>query len=365
MGIFDTINGIADDINDRIEGAVDGVTDKIGDFFGISRDDPAGDPTFGRPTRSSYHLRYPLANHHQYKATINFGTIQRPETDIKPVGRRVNQKSNIPPWAGGEYDTTDLNFEQINSQRGAGNETLEPIQPTPGLVQCTMYLPQTLNMSDMADYNRVALDRAGEVIRQATKAGTGALAAIVSEFANDNIMSDIYRMATNSAYTAGQYATLKLSQKMAPEYAAAGIKAGTRRALNPNFRAQFESVAVRYFDFTFKMIPTSQAEAEEVTAIIKFFRSRLYPVARQLQGIPTTYDFPDLFHLKIRYEDAQGVQTQLATRIKPCYLTNVDVVYNAGSMGIHYDGNFTEVDLSLKFMEETALNRFDVDQLGY
>lgn len=363
MGIFDGINGIAEEINDRIEEVTDGVVDYIGDFFGVSRQDPEGDPTFGNPNRSSHHLRYPLADHHQYKATINFGTIIRPETDIKPVGTRINQRSNIPPWAGGEYDTTDLNFEQLNEQRGQANETLEPILPSPGQVQCTMYLPQTLNMSDMVDYTRPSLERAGAAVAKGIAGGTSLARAVLDDFKEDNFVSDIIRMGKGASYEAGHYATLKLSQR-GSEAVQQGVRAGLRKALNPNFRAQFESVPNRYFDFTFKMIPTSQAEAEEVKAIIKFFRSRLYPTSLEVLGIPAVYNYPDLFHLKILYENKQGIQSQLATKIKPCYLTNVDVVYNAGSMGIHYDGNFTEVDLSVKFMEETALNKHDIEK-GY
>ena len=57
--------------------------------------------------------------------------------------------------------------------------------------------------------------------------------------------------------------------------------------------------------------------------------------------------------------------TEVGTRIKPAYLTDLQTVYNSSSMGMHYDGNFSEVDLSLTFLESKALSRTDVIEEGF
>ena len=43
----------------------------------------------------------------------------------------------------------------------------------------------------------------------------------------------------------------------------------------------------------------------------------------------------------------------------------MQTVYNSSTMGMHYDGNFSEIDMTLTFLESKALSRKDVIAEGF
>ena len=58
-------------------------------------------------------------------------------------------------------------------------------------------------------------------------------------------------------------------------------------------------------------------------------------------------------------------EKNVATKILPCYLESMQTVYNPSSMGMHADGSFQEVDISLNFREARTLSRDDIVSGGY
>ena len=148
----------------------------------------------------------------------------------------------------------------------------------------------------------------------------------------------------------------------ASDEAGAAAKLAGQVTTNPNTRVLFKQVNMREFAFTFKFIPTSQKEAEQVKQIIKLFRSELYPedIVLPLSGessISVGYKFPNKFQIRVLY-DGQHV----ATKLKPCFLRDVGVTYNNTAMSMHSDGNFSEIEMTLSFQETRTLNKKDVEE---
>ena len=54
-----------------------------------------------------------------------------------------------------------------------------------------------------------------------------------------------------------------------------------------------------------------------------------------------------------------------AFKIQDCYLRDVQTSFNSTASGMHDDGNFVEVDISLAFQEIVALDKKMVDREGY
>ena len=85
--------------------------------------------------------------------------------------------------------------------------------------------------------------------------------------------------------------------------------------------------------FAFKFIATSQKKtAEEVKQIIKFFRTELYPEDINLElgngnAISVGYRFPNKFRIDVLYDGKD-----VATRIKPCFLRDVNITYNPSAL---------------------------------
>ena len=134
------------------------------------------------------------------------------------------------------------------------------------------------------------------------------------------------------------------------------VRSGTRTTINPNTRALFNSVPLREFAFNFKLIPTSRDETQVIKDIIKFFRTELYPEVITIGndgGITAGYELPNIFQIKMEYKE----QKQLATKILPSYLRNFSATYNASSMGFLEGGDFSEVDISMSFVEGFTIHK--------
>ena len=222
--------------------------------------------------------------------------------------------------------------------------------------KATMYLPSTLQFQDNIEYTNVDLGIIGSAAAKALGDPNASGKTILDAIKN-NITPDF--ASIQEAFNVGlksegaQVAALRLSSKLSPEVQGA-IETTTGIALNPNRRSTLRGIGVRQFRFTFKMIPTSQVEAEEVKQIVQFFREEMYPDTSD-EGLNAALRFPSKFNIKMFYDNKR-----VATKILPSFLANVDVVYNATGMAFHKDGNFQETDISLSFVEERALTKRDI-----
>jgi len=141
------------------------------------------------------------------------------------------------------------------------------------------------------------------------------------------------------------------------------VKSATRIASSPNQRTLFKEVSLRQFAFTFKMIATSAAEADQIKNIVKFFRQELYPERITVgdNKIPIGYKFPNVFQIDVKNQFGKDA----AHKIQRCYLRDVQTSYNATGNGLLMDGNFIEVDISLSFQEVSALDKNKVRDGSY
>lgn len=137
----------------------------------------------------------------------------------------------------------------------------------------------------------------------------------------------------------------------------------SRTSMNPNLRTLFDGVPMRSFAFPFRMVAKSEAEAEEIRSIVRFFRAELYPEAINAgvkENIPFAYKFPNVFHIELK--DSTG--NNPAFKIQRCYLNGVTATFNQTATGM-YKGSkgdyFIEVDMSLEFLEIAAMDKGKVE----
>ena len=229
-----------------------------------------------------------------------------------------------------------------------------------------LYLPQAIQITDGVQVGPIDLGVAGAGVEAALSAGRtrpGEIAQQALAGADITSIVDIFKNR-NLTGTAGAFTAQRVARAAGFEGVAGAISRGTSVQVNPNTRSLFRAVNLREFSFTFKMIATSQAEAESIKAIIKFFREELYPEEIPLSVGPVTgalaYRMPNLFDIKFLYKNNQ----EIATKLKPTYLRNFSATYNPSGMGIHDDGNFLETDITMSFVEDTTLSRQNVNE-GY
>lgn len=219
----------------------------------------------------------------------------------------------------------------------------------------SLYLPQALNIADAASYEQIQLGLLGA----AAEAGIMTGGAAIGNAARG--IGDTLRGIAGGYGAFPRDEAALMAQAVVPNAeigAAISLTSGT--TLNPNTRALFKSVPLRNFSFTFTMIPTSQAEAQMVENIVKFFRTEIYPTALQRGNINYGYRFPNRFLIRATYKDRQIPNIKFL----PTYLTNFTANYNSNGMGMHSDGRFAETQITMSFTESKALARQDVEA-GY
>ena len=229
-----------------------------------------------------------------------------------------------------------------------------------------LYLPRAIQIQDTVTYdNAFQLGLIGGAIEAGlgtTAGGIGAgLGAAASE-AGGVVNTLLGRTGGMSKEAAGI-----LSGKVAAKIPFVGDAAGgavrsrTRLTTNPNTRALFKDVPIRNFSFAFQLIPTSRSEARMIENIIKTFREELYPEALTAGGINIGYRFPNRFLIKVKYNnrDIKGI------RFLPVYMQSFNATYNSATGGMHPDGRFSGVDISMAFTETRAIAKADVREGGY
>jgi len=119
----------------------------------------------------------------------------------------------------------------------------------------------------------------------------------------------------------------------------------------------FKGIDKRSFSYEFKMIPRSQAEADEIKKIINAFKFNMLPeMPNGLGGRQMTV--PNTFDIQYMYQNAQN---NYLHKISTCFLESMDVKYG-GSRYKTFDGNAdgappVETSLSLEFKEIELITR--------
>ena len=216
-------------------------------------------------------------------------------------------------------------------------------------------MPIAYVVNDMIGYENAELGLGGAAALNAmerTGEMSSALSAALGSFTGS--VTDLFKqgMGANAARVA-------LARGISKAPIPAGLKAAgsiaARVTVNPNVRATFRGVSLREFTFQFKFIPYSAEESRAIADIIRTFRTHAYPEAIYAGPVAVGYKYPDLFKIRVQYNEKD-----VGSKIKMCYLRNVQTSYNPTAASFHADGNPTEIDLSLSFTEHTTISREDI-----
>ena len=310
-------------------------------------------------------LEYPLNNVDDYKGRLVFNVMEEGETDIDGILSSIVAMGT----EGAKKIMSAINSENPKevqdantTHKGESPETKSVTKPK-GLSETgrsvSLYLPVGLQFRDNVSYDNMDLGAMGAAAESGLNSGKGALSSIVE--GGMKTLSATLNGAANKDMA--KVATVKIMSNF-PDEISGAFRSATGVTSNPNTRVLFKAVGLREFAFAFKFFPSSAREAEEVKEIIKLFRTELYPVNITLpvagSEISIGYKFPNKFRIDVEYDGKE-----IATKIKPCYLRDVNVTYNSTSMSMHSDGNFAEIEMSLSFQESRTLNRKDVDEDGF
>lgn len=334
-------------------------------------------------------LKYPLTISSNYPARIIFKAI---EVEGVNIGEKIGDSfsslakkftnffsSEAEAVEGATTSISDGKVEAGTKQRleeleQAGNDFSQSFDnvSASNLVVGTVTLPlqRDLRFSDNAQYETANLGVLGGALEQGIQ-GRNAFAGITQ---NNQLVQTASAIAASAvAKGVGEAAGAAIGATVARgpgavlgvaalggafEGLSPAVRSATRIATAPNQRTLFQQVNIRSFAFTFKMIANNQREAEEIKSIVQFFRQELYPEKIPLgeTGVPLGYKFPNMFEIEIKNRLDQNP----AFKIQRCYLRDVQTSFNPTATGMHDDGSFVEVDISLAFQEIVALDKAKV-----
>lgn len=324
---------------------------------------------------------FPLRNRDDYKGKVTFKVVEVERltagalANLDWLSDQENANSNDKRNASTEEPTEDQTPEQKEAEIEQARISKEKLKKkvtnttweNPNKVkkyggQVSLYMPQQLTIRDAVQYENLNLGTIGAGVDAGMKGGGSALGSAVSGMAEGiNSFIDSFSSSSFDTPLAGLAAS-RAASKFGDQVGGA-VRMNTRTTINPNTRSLFQSVALREMPFTFRLVATSKEEAEEIKKIITLFRSELYP--SNIPGnigdaeISIGYILPNLFEITMTYDDKP-----VATQFLDSYLRDVSVTYNPNGAAMHSDGNFTEVEIALTFIESKTLVREDIEK-GY
>lgn len=326
----------------------------------------------------SYPLKYPYEGQEDYKGAIVFTVLKDDPINLEGAFETIaklgaNLGAELAQFATGSLENLTNYFSgktpqeistdiQVNDGKAKGQQTKPgKIAPQPLKVNgvdkaIRLYLPVGLVYRDNVSYENAELGIAGG-------AALGSIQASGEVSLGLKTSIDSLKSAAGSKQASlGTVRVLESVPAIGAVASAVG-RAAAQVTVNPNARTLFKGVAIREFSFVFKFIPRSQREAQEVRRIIETFRTELYPESINLdtdENVSIGYEFPNKFQIDILYENKR-----IGTRILPAFLRDVNVTYNPSNPGMHSDGEFNEIDLSLAFTESHTLDKKLVRDEGY
>jgi hypothetical protein len=130
---------------------------------------------------------------------------------------------------------------------------------------------------------------------------------------------------------------------------------------NPNMELLFNGPTLRNFRFSFKMMPRSKDEAEQIRLIVRTFKMNMAPkvTSTSNQGTALFLDTPSVFEL--RYKSGRKNHPFLH-KFKQCFLTDIAVNYTAEGVYATYENKepiSMIMDLTFKELEPI----YDIDYL--
>ena len=306
--------------------------------------------------------KYPLSDDtDQYPGIITFTPIQEKYVSGKQlVGATVDAYYTQAASSLGGGGADAIARQQIAANKTKAQKLLNTSRASAVGPSIQLYLPQAIAIADGVNYDTFDFGAIGAGVLNQVRDGGQTLKAAAQTSITEAGKSAIQLITNPSGLTAtaADLAAIRVADSVIPGQT---IEKVTRAAIgftnDPNTRTLFKSVKLRTFTFTFKMIASSEAEALAIKAIIKAFRTEMYPEAVIPGTLNTSvgYVFPNKYQIDMRYNGYP-----VATKFLPANLMDVNVVYNPSSMGWHAKGEPSEVDLTLNFGEPRTLSKKDI-----
>jgi len=207
----------------------------------------------------------------------------------------------------------------------------------------TMYMPNQLNLSHKANYSDAEIGQMiGAVLGGAGKLMGGANKEEVIKGLGTGIGDEFVNMATG------------LAEGIGVSGAKATVDIARGKVTNNRTELSFQNIDRRTFQFTFRLLPRSAEEADQITSIITMFRYHSMPEFSRT-GFGRTFIVPSTFEIQYTPE-------KYLHKISNCILESVDVRFGGDRTQFFKDGQPAETQLTLQFKELGIITKEKIAQ---
>lgn len=211
-----------------------------------------------------------------------------------------------------------------------------------------LYIPENVKNSTKSNYEGT---NGGTLLSAVTNAGGN----VDDPASLSGVKKYLKQLGIDGLTAAGNAAFGPIGDNAAVTSQAVGVSGAAA-----NRHVLFQGVDYRQFTYQYNMMPKTAGESQQLTNIIKYFRTQMSP---ELTAGGNFFTPPNFFGIKY-YID--GRESSHLNKIKPCVLTDCEVEYGGnGSFGMFREtGAPAVVNLTLTFQEVQLITKSDV-QLGY
>ena len=353
--------------NTAINRATNRINNVITDALGGGRSDGMPNNS-GRVDRSNYakinpfqgqHIAYPEdlgSNSQGHYIIFNINETENAQVAFSQSGSVVKySQGGGPPGRGGGGDGSLAGLEP-GGVRGSDGKPLKstvsvPKKGTKRLKSSiAMYMPATLNVTQSSRY--------GEVEMGAMTTGVANVAAGIS--AGDGVGKTVGNIV-NEVKTQGSdfvEGAVKTAANTVSQGAKGAMELASGVVMNNRLETIFEGIDKRNFSYSFKMMPKSEAEAENVDTIVKMFRFYMSPsfeggLQSRHMIVPATFD--------ITYMTNNGRVNEYLNRVSTCVLKSANVTYGGERVQFFRPNEKgappVETNIELQFQEIDLITR--------
>jgi hypothetical protein len=123
---------------------------------------------------------------------------------------------------------------------------------------------------------------------------------------------------------------------------------------NPHLTTIFEGVNLKSYTFSWRLSPTSDAEARQINSMLNTIKGYMHP---KLIAGGFALEYPYLANLEFEVGDVAYSQLP---KVRDSFITRLDVNTSAGgSLAFYTDGNPVAIDITMSFQEIDILTRDD------
>ena len=272
---------------------------------------------------------------------------------FKPDGTSTEAASKI---INNRLATGDINNGIVNTRQNKEQTISIERRPTRRLDSViTMFMPADVKVSYKANYTDTSI---GSLTQAASQ--------IIGEYVNQGSVSgDTIANNSKQIFTAVGIDGLINLLSNVPSLGGAreALELGMGAIVADRMEMAFKGIDKRKFSYTFKMLPRSEKEANEVKRIIDMFKFHMLPEMLDRNTRGRLMSYPSTFDIKYMY---MGNDNTYLNKVSECYLESMDVDYGGDRYKTH-EGNANgappvETTITLQFGEIELITRERAEQ---